>query len=383
MIPKILFISHDGHRHGAQIQLLHFLKWFKANNPIPFQILLKNDGDLHSDFAELAPVAVWNQPGGDPEHIRQLIRTYQSMNIRLVYSNTFTNGEILSALSGLNCPVITHVHELEYWIRFRSGQENNRNVIRLTDRYIACSKAVRDNLVENLSIRPERIDLVYEFIPTRGYDPETIRSRYARFRILKQFGIPQNAYIVGSSGTTDWRKGADLFVQLARSMRPFEKDRPIHFLWIGGDGDGPQWGTLWYDAKRAGILDRVHFAGAHSNPLDYMSLFDVFALMSREDPYPLVNLEAASLGKPIVCFDGSGGAPEFIEDDAGFIVPYLDIDAMAIKVWQLLENDTLRFDLGKRACEKVRERHDVSIAAPQASKVIEGLLQSSRVLDPA
>ncbi|MDH6063711.1 hypothetical protein, partial [Umezakia ovalisporum] len=40
-----------------------------------------------------------------------------------------------------------------------------------------------------------------------------------------------------------------------------------------------------------------------------------------------VCLEAASLGKPILCFDKAGGEPEFVEDDCGFIVPYLDLDA--------------------------------------------------------
>jgi glycosyltransferase involved in cell wall biosynthesis len=377
MIPKILFISHDAHRHGAQILLLHFLKWFKANSDIPFQVLLKNNGELRPEFEALAPVAIWNDGSGNPDHIRQLVRAYQGMNIRLVYSNTFTNGEILDALSVLNCPVITHVHELEYWIRFRSGQENNQKVLRHTDRFIACSQAVKHNLVENLAIPQERVDIAYEFIPTQAYDAENTRARYARYRIRKQFDIPQNAFIVGSSGTTDWRKGADLFIQLARAVREREDGRPVHFLWIGGDGEGPQWGMLWYDLKHAGLEDRVHFAGAHANPLDYMSLFDIFALMSREDPYPLVNLEAASLGKPVVCFEGSGGAPEFVEDDCGYVVPYLDIEKMADRVWQLLTDPALRQTLGQRASEKVRERHDVIITAPEIKNIIWSMLQPS------
>jgi glycosyltransferase involved in cell wall biosynthesis len=64
---------------------------------------------------------------------------------------------------------------------------------------------------------------------------------------------------------------------------------------------------------------------AVSNPLDYLSVFDIFALTSREDPYPLVVLEAALLQKPMVCFEKAGGAQDLIETDAGLIVPYLSL----------------------------------------------------------
>ena len=58
---------------------------------------------------------------------------------------------------------------------------------------------------------------------------------------------------------------------------------------------------------------------------DYFSIFDVFALMFREDPFPLVCLEAALLEKPNLCFARAGGASELVESDSGFVVPYLDL----------------------------------------------------------
>jgi glycosyltransferase involved in cell wall biosynthesis len=97
----------------------------------------------------------------------------------------------------------------------------------------------------------------------------------------------------------------------------------------------------------------------------------VFALVSREDPFPLVMLEAAFAGKPVVCFEGAGGAPEFVEPDAGFVVPYLDVGAMADRVAQLLRSEDLRLQLGQRGHDKVRRQHDVEIAGPQILGVIE------------
>ncbi len=93
-------------------------------------------------------------------------------------------------------------------------------------------------------------------------------------------------------------------------------------------------------------------------------------MMSREDPYPIVNLEAAFLGKPLLCFANTGGSPEFIEKDAGFVVPYLNIDAMSNKAIALIKNEKLRKCFGDQARAKVLRRHTTSIDAPKILKLI-------------
>jgi glycosyltransferase involved in cell wall biosynthesis len=118
----------------------------------------------------------------------------------------------------------------------------------------------------------------------------------------------------------------------------------------------------------------MHFPGTRPDAREYFCAFDVFALVSREDSYPLVCLEAASMGKPIVCFDRAGGAREFVEDDCGFVVPYLEVEVMAERTLELLESDEIRRRMGERAKAKVRRRHDVDVAAPRVLDVIRCLL---------
>src|SRR2546425_8840604 len=96
---------------------------------------------------------------------------------------------------------------------------------------------------------------------------------------------------------------------------------------------------------------------------------DVFVLTSREDPYPLVCLEAAALEKPIVCFANAGGASEFVEKDCGFVVPYLDMLAMADRIVSLIDSADRRRTMGTAARRKVKERHDVSRAAPHIADI--------------
>ena len=83
---------------------------------------------------------------------------------------------------------------------------------------------------------------------------------------------------------------------------------PVYFLWVGGDMTNLHSAQILHDAAKLRLGDYFKVLGTVPNPLDFFAAFDVFVLLSREDPFPLVCLEAASLGKPFVCFDNAGGA---------------------------------------------------------------------------
>jgi glycosyltransferase involved in cell wall biosynthesis len=386
-LKKILFISHDASRTGAPIAFLHFLRWFKQNTDVPFQVLLRRGGELESEFAELADVDVLSGSRSKVNRIFERLRFHRgdvtsklrkkliSSNIGLVYSNTATNGDVLRQLSSLNCPIISHIHELEIGIQRFAG-DGFRDVKHYTNHYIACSKAVKETLVKSHRVSENSITVVHGSIPAFLNSSHDIAA--ANRNIRKLLSIPSTAIIVGGSGTTDWRKGPDLFIQLARTVHDQTLDVPIYFVWVGGASHGTlEHSQLAYDMRKLGLDPYVKFLGKTSNPIDFFSAFDVFALTSREDPYPLVCLEAASLGKPILCFANAGGESEFVESDAGFIVPYLDIQRMADKVVALAKSHELRKQLGDRASQKVRERHDVSVACPKIWDVIQQVMSQS------
>jgi glycosyltransferase involved in cell wall biosynthesis len=374
---RVLFISHEASRTGAPILLLHVLAWLKANTDIAFEILLGDQGELQPEFERLAPVSLagaWRGGWGLPDlthrvRRRRLLARLAAEEWGAVYANTIANGDVLSVFGASKWPIICHVHELEIAIR-RYGKANFDTVKRHTRRYIACAEAVKTNLVERHGIDAAAIDVIHECIPLRSHPVDT--SPQVRQQTLQEFGIPPGSLIVGGSGTTDWSKGPDLFIQLARAVHAKRPALPAHFVWIGGAGPGTQrFAEFQHDIRAIHMEGRIHFAGVRSNPAPYFAAFDVFALVSREDPFPLVCLEAASWHKPIVCFDGAGGEKEFVEHDCGFVVPYLDIDAMADRVLTLLESEYLRRDYGDRAAEKVRSRHDVNVTAPKILRVLE------------
>ena len=346
---------------------------------------------MEAEFGKLAPVwyldARVRRKGALRAAIRRLRRRVRPTNvlgltdlasrlgaaakIGLVYSNTVVNGRVLDALSPLGCPVLTHAHELEFAIHTNAGKDFEY-VKRHTDHFIAVSDAVRDNLVARHGIPEANVERIYGSVPTMARpraDPTVLKRALAA-----EIGIPETARIVGACGTVYWLKGCDLFLQLALAIRARESSVPVHLVWLGAKASAEGFYALEHDLLRAGLTGLVHFIGSRPNPLDYIAAFDVFVLTSREDAFPLAVMEAAAVGLPTVCFDGAGGACEFVEADAGRVVPYLDVDAMAERVLEVLRDDGLRSTLGQRARTKVREHHDISVMAPKLLRTIERML---------
>ncbi|NJL53052.1 MAG: glycosyltransferase [Hydrococcus sp. SU_1_0] len=156
-------------------------------------------------------------------------------------------------------------------------------------------------MIKKHDILADKINIIYGFIPQNFSNFKSYQQ--TKEAIRQQLNIPQEAKIICASGTTGWRKGTDLFIQLAGVISKKYFDYPVYFLWIGGEKEGFYFGEFWHDIQNLGLEKHIIFLGIKSNPLDYFVACDVFALVSREDPFPLVCLEAASLGKPIVCFD--------------------------------------------------------------------------------
>lgn len=375
----ILFVSHDASRAGAQMQLLHFLRWFKKNGKRPFSVLLPADGDLSGEFAEVTDTwaierSSWCPGGRRATALRLLgfggkakraevsdIRQFASRcSPGLIYKNSISSAWADMLLP--NIPVLTHVHEMGFAFNMQ-GQPGLKRLLSETKQFIACSAATRENLTGRWGVSPERVETIYESIPV-----EDLRAVRSRQEILDELKIPREAELVVGCGTADWRKGTDLFVQLARLVRRDRGD--AHFVWVGARKQR-EVEEFEHDVRLAGLSDAVHMLRAVPRAADYIAAADVFALTSREDPYPLVCLEAAALGKPIVCFAGGGGMPEFVEEDCGFVVPYLDIAAMAERTIALLGHAECRGKMGEAARRKVTRRHDINVAGPRTLEVIE------------
>jgi glycosyltransferase involved in cell wall biosynthesis len=381
----VLFVHLAAARNGAAVALLHFLRWLNRSGNRPFSILLSESGELLSEFAAvgntwLAGKSRWC-PGGlrsqvaSAAGLERLARAAEKADLRsfaagchpaLIYLNGFASANFrLIEVLDLGVPILTHVHELGLLFRAQAGSATPRMLSR-TRRFIACSGAVKTNLVREHGVESARIDVVHASISVGD-----VHAQRSREDVLRELAFPIDALVVIGCGAMGWNKGTDIFVRLAQAVCK-QRDR-ARFVWVG-DAGGWLIAQHEHDIAMTGLANKVRFTGAVDRPADYLSAADVFVLPSREDSFPLACLEAAALGKPIVCFADSGGMPEFVEEDAGFIVPNLDVETMTDRLVALLDSSECRRILGATARRKVAERHDVTTAAPRIASIIENTI---------
>ncbi|MBU3682903.1 MAG: glycosyltransferase [Phycisphaerales bacterium] len=365
---RVLFVGCDGLVAGSQVLLLNTLRWMRSHTGIEAKIILIGGGDLVPEYARCGPVVVWNDLlASMPDRAqrrRELLRLFGDVD--LVYGNTVIAAGIYDELSALGKPFLTHVHELEKSIRAYATPEALAAMVRHSTRLIACSPPVAQNLVDNHGIDAGRLRTVNAFIERRAADS---RPRGALRRSL---GLPERGFLVVGCGTVYWRKGVDLFIDAAARCRRLGLV-DARFVWIGAqhwDAD-PQsrrlgsWRDIMQRVDQEGLSGSVEFMGPLPSAREHFAAADVFFLPSREDPFPLVALEAAQCGTPIVCFAGTGGMPDFVADDAGIVVPHLDVDAAAAAIAQLHQDRPMRERLGAGAAAKLGRLHVDDIAVPE------------------
>jgi glycosyltransferase involved in cell wall biosynthesis len=295
----------------------------------------------------------------------------------LIYANTVATWPHVGALRKKSRLLLWHIHELNYALRLEIPDERAHDLFPKATAFVAVSKAVRDTLAREYEVPVEKVALIHGFVSLPDLTPAEKVVR--RQRINEALGWPSDAFVVGGCGSMGWRKGTDLFLEIARRVTSGRGHDRVRFLWVGGGVRDKEVLEFEHDLNALGLKDCCVRIPTAPDVLDYYCAMDVFALTSREDPFPLVMLEAGANGLPTVCFADSGGAPEFVESDAGLIAPCQDVAAFADHILKLHDEPNLRALLGTRALAKVRTHYSAAVQAPKLSKAIEGHLFERRV----
>ena len=324
-MPKILFISHDATRTGAPILILNLVKLLLTFNEFEINFLLKAGGVLENEFKHLAPTFMLRQKRTSrlikvKDKLlkkRDLIEDESFLNeYDFIISNTITNGSILQKIrSNYKGKIISYIHELEVASKTYTNAAGVDAVVKNSDQFWVPSSLVKEFLQRDLHISSECISIM----------PYYIENKKNEFLNKK---TENTAFTVGGCGTVDWRKGADLFLQVANALFLKRPDASIIFKWKGAT-KGVELMRLEYQLKMNNLIGKVIFEESSADLDTFYESLDLFLLTSREDPYPLVILEAAQSAIPSICFDGVCGSRDFIHNsNGGFVVPFLDITRM-------------------------------------------------------
>jgi glycosyltransferase involved in cell wall biosynthesis len=367
-----LVVSHEARRTGAPRVAIEIQRSLHGDGGTEVVSLLRGGGALAGEFAAtsdrlqrepLARVRAglrrsrWMRRRVD--QLDELIAWSMLKRSRptVVYLNTVKSACYVRPALRLGIPTILHVHELGVLAsstlrRYRVG-DRWKDV-----RLVACSTAARDGLAEQVHVPASDIDVVHSPVDTNDVE-----------RRGQQVGDPGGAgeaspLVVAACGVVNERKGADLWVRVAQVVGEKRPDLAVRFQWIGRQPS--EWpGDV---ARDLAVDDRIDWVGEVAEPHPLIAAADVFTLPSREDPFPLVVLEAMALARPIVAFD-VGGVREQL-DDTG-VVDAGNVDAMAEAVVALLDDEDERRRLGALAAHRVRSLYDVGPFREHVKRIVD------------
>jgi glycosyltransferase involved in cell wall biosynthesis len=214
-------------------------------------------------------------------------------------------------------PVVSTVHG------FTGGAMRNRiyewiqeRAFRDFDAVIAVSQPIVRRL-ERRGVSRSRI----HFIPNAFDGAAAVVERDAA---RERLGIPKDEFTIGWVGRLSAEKGPDVFVDaIAHLSQPTPSA-----AFVGGGPDEP---ALRERALRHGVEERVRWLGIVPGAGALLAAFDMLVLSSRTEGIPIVLLEAAAAGVPIVA-TRVGGVPSMFPDGEVLLVPPDDPGALAAAV---------------------------------------------------
>ncbi len=182
------------------------------------------------------------------------------------------------------------------------------------------SSLVKDELLRVYRLPESRIRVIHP-----GMDPgvfNTTAIEGSRAAIRARFGFTDNDTVVLFVGMNFEIKRLDLVIDAIAAVSRFRTDcRP--FLLVVGRGPRDRYMAR---ARKAGVGDRVVFAGVTDDMASFYAASDIFAMPSRFDTFGLVVLEAMAAGLPVIITENTGAKDLVKSGRQGFVLP---VDASA------------------------------------------------------
>lgn len=337
---RILFFTPYATRTGSEMMLLYILQNLDRTR-FEAGIVSFDNGELLKEFPTdistfVAPKRyslfqkIQFRMGQNPT-LNYLRKVAAEFNADFWYINTTMLPEVYIVAKEFNIKVITHFHELPLTYVYLN-RSDIQDIIETSDLLIGCSKVTCKAIQETGG---KNVALLYEFIDSAKILPDVQKTADIR----KQLNIPKDDFVWVLSGMTSERKGFDLLPDLGEEL----DDPKVHLVWIGEQLSNGLVYHIEQRCKNTKAKTKIHLVGKQKEEYyNYLNLGNGFLLTSRQDPFPLVMIEAAVLGKPIVSFP-SGGASEFIQEGMGYVTEDISVRQMVAAMRKIM-NGTLITD---------------------------------------
>ncbi len=357
---RILFLSTSMGMGGADSQLLSAAQELRRRGHEIFIVSMTPLGPmgLEARRVGLFTESLQMRRGvPDPRGLVRLARFVRSWRPDVVHSHMVHANLLARALRFL-APVpalVSTIHNIDEGGRLRMAAYRLTNG--LVDHMTIVSEAAAHRFVEDRIVPERLLRVIPNGVNTERYRGVPLEIRENLRRLL---GLT-DAFVWLAVGRFETAK--DYPNMLRAFLRVRERRAEARLLLVGRGSLQEETEAL---VRELGLAEAVRFLGVRSDIPEVMSAADGYVLSSAWEGMPMVLLEAAAAGLPIVA-TRVGGNHEVVRDGAtGFLVPPRDDAALGQGMLRLMELPAPeRRAMGDAGHHHVRSHYGLSRVAEQ------------------
>jgi glycosyltransferase involved in cell wall biosynthesis len=387
---RVLAVDQSGVLGGAELSLLEVMKNMRGTNETvlfddgPFRIALEAVG-IKVDVLDGAALGGLSKDGGMKRPkagmiggVMSLVRgtLAKSRNSDVIYVNT-QRAMVVGAIAGLisRRPVVWHLRDIVSQEHFGKTQ---LTIIKwctklMLERVIANSTASAVALTALTRMKEERLDVVFNGISA---EPFTELESVAQHELRARFGLPQDAFLVGSFSRLARWKGQHILLEALLEAPE------MHAVLVGAAlfGEDAYEAELRAYVLEQGLADRVHFLGFQHDIAACMKAVDVVAHTSiSPEPFGRVIIEGMLAKRPIVAAR-AGGVTDIVEDrENGILCTPGDVHALAGALGELSADAGLRNRLVEQGYANAINRFGTERYVESVQKILSDVAGKSRL----
>jgi glycosyltransferase involved in cell wall biosynthesis len=318
---KILLLSTSMGMGGADQQLLSVAQALRSRGWDVEIVAMAALGPMGLQARQLGiPTDSLEMPRGipDPRGLMRLASLIRSRRPDIVHSH-LVHANLLARLVRplVSVPVlISTIHTYHDGGRLRVLAY--RLTDRLADRTTIVSAAAAERYVATGAVPRERLQVI-----PNGVDTSRFRPMPEAGAELRRDLAPGHAFAWLAVGRFEVAKD---YPNMLRAFARVVERRPDSLLLLVGTGSLQEETEAL--ARSLGVGERVRFLGVRRDVPELMSAADGYVLSSAWEGMPMVLLEAAAAGIPIVCTAVGGNREVILDGTTGFVVPPRDPAAL-------------------------------------------------------
>ena len=226
------------------------------------------------------------------------------------------------------------------------------------EKIITVSEAIKRILIENYSLKKEKIQVIYN-----GVDLKLVDS-------ISDVPVCKNTIIY--VGRLIPHKNVEDLIKVVYRLKTDFPNIKLKII-----GDGPQKDFLINLTRKLGLENHILFLGQlskYENVIREIKSSEFLVLPSSREGFGMVLAEANACYKPVIAYK-TGGVIDVIENNKnGFLIQEKNLDALTDKIYFLLNNKDIAKEMGKYGRNKVERMFTWEMTVNNIEKFYKSLL---------